>query len=309
MTPEDMEDLLDRIGIEVINTRGDEVQGACPAHLERTGHEDRNPSWFINAETGAHICFSCGFKGGLYSLISYVQGIDYEQAKEWIGSDSELLSRFNKITKEEKPVINEQIRITESMLSAFVDPPTEALLSRAISIYAAHKYEIKWDRLKNCWIIPVRDAVTGDLCGWQEKGYQSRYFNNYPKGMKKNVSLFGYQQYEGGDMVVVESPLDVARLASVGVSGGVATFGCSVSSHQINVIRGADRVVFAMDNDDAGRQSSKDLLKACKDYWFEAWFFDYSKTDRKDIGGMSKSEIVEGLVNAKHAFRGEKAIL
>jgi len=309
MTSEDMEDLLDRLGIEVIGSRGSEVQGACPAHLERTGHVDHNPSWFINSDTGAHICFSCGFKGGLYSLISYTQGIEYEKAREWIGAEDDLIVKYDRAVREKKNELPEQTIITESMLAAFVEPPEEALLSRGLTPSMAREYGLLWDRLRESWIIPVRDAVTGSLCGWQEKGYKTRHFNNYPKGMKKNVSLFGYQQYSGGDMIVVESPLDVVRLASVGIRGGVATFGCSVSTPQINVIRGADRVIFAMDNDDAGKQSNKELLNACKSYWFEAWFFDYSHTDCKDIGGMSKSEILDGLRSAKHMLHGDKALV
>ena len=64
-----------------------------------------------------------------------------------------------------------------------------------------------------------------------------------------------------------------------------------------------------MDNDDAGKQSNKELLNACKSYWFEAWFFDYSHTDCKDIGGMSKSEILDGLRSAKHMLHGDKALV
>ena len=108
-------------------------------------------------------------------------------------------------------------------------------------------------------------------------------------------------------MVVVESPLDVARLASVGISGGVATYGTSISKDQLNMIKGADRVIFAMDNDDAGRTASEDILRRSIEMWFECWFFDYSGTDCKDIGGMSKSEILNGINNAKHSLHGERA--
>jgi DNA primase len=120
--------------------------------------------------------------------------------------------------------------------------------------------------------------------------------------------LFGYQQYIGGTMVVVESPLDVARMASVGVLGGVSTYGTAVSKDQLNVIKGADRVVVAMDNDEAGHQASQDFLKKSIDMWFECWFFDYADTGVKDIGGMSKAEIVYGIENSKHALHGEKAL-
>ena len=60
MTVEEMEDTLARLEIAVTSIRGVEIQALCPAHFERTGKEDHNPSWYINADTGAHICFSCG---------------------------------------------------------------------------------------------------------------------------------------------------------------------------------------------------------------------------------------------------------
>ena len=34
MTVEEMEDLLDRLGIEIISINGDEIKSHCPAHLE-----------------------------------------------------------------------------------------------------------------------------------------------------------------------------------------------------------------------------------------------------------------------------------
>ena len=309
MSPEDMETTLLRLGVTTINTNGDEIQGHCPAHLERTGHEDRNPSWFINASTGAHICFSCGWKGSLYSLISYITKTEYESAPEWLGSIESMSFRLSAATKNKlAPKIEEAVKITESMLSAFSEPPEKALLTRGLSAEASLRYEVKWDTRKDSWILPVRNSVTGELLGWQEKGVIGRFFNNYPKGVKKNGSLFGYQTYKGGDLIVVESPLDAVRLASVGVEHGVSTYGCSISLPQLNIIRGADRVIFAMDNDPAGIESSKILLSRSKELGFECWFFDYSHTDRKDVGGMSKSEIQYGIENAKHSVHGLKAL-
>jgi len=42
---------------------------------------------------------------------------------------------------------------------------------------------------------------------------------------------------------------------------------------------------------------------------FEAWFFNYSATTMKDVGGMSKAEILAGLETAKHSLHGLKAIV
>ena len=110
-------------------------------------------------------------------------------------------------------------------------------------------------------------------------------------------------------MIVVESPLDVVRLASLGISGGVSTYGAMISKEQINLIREADEVLFALDNDEAGQLASKKMLDLSFTLGFEAWFFDYSGTDMKDVGGMSKNEVLSGLSNAKHAVNGNGALL
>lgn len=308
MTVEEMEDLLSRLNMDVVSTRGDEVQAACPAHLERTGHIDHNPSFWINSDTGAFICFSCGFRGGVSSLIAYVQNIPFESASEWLISAEGGLSRKLERAFNNTPKFEEVSDISESMLAAFIDPPSAALKSRGITDLAAAAYGIRYDARKDAWVLPIRDAISGSLMGWQEKGLKGRYFNNYPKGVQKSLTLFGYHAYRGGDMIVLESPLDAARLASVGVLGGVATYGAIVSKAQINLIRGADRVIIAMDHDDAGREASMALLEASKSMGFECLFFDYSHTDQKDVGGMSRSEIIHGLENAKHSLRGYKAL-
>lgn len=306
MTVEEMEDLLDRLGIDVIRINGSEIQGHCPGHLKRTGKEDHNPSWWINSDTGAHICFSCGFKGGVTSLIEFIQGIDFESAKQWITDGVELSRALDKATKKQ-PVLKEVVNISEANLAAFVDPPAEQLMARGITLEAALHYGIRWDRLKRCWILPIRDPLSGKLWGWQEKG-TNRYFRNYPTGVNKSLTAFGYGQYSGGPMVVVESPLDVARMASVGLFGGIATYGSAVSKTQVNLIRGAEAVVVAMDNDDAGRESSKAMLEWSVRLGFEVRFFDYSGIDVKDIGGMSKAEIYKGIENAKHSIYGDRAL-
>ena len=296
----DVRRVLDRLNIAVIRDREDEVLALCPGHEARTGHPDNSPSWWINTETGQHICFSCGFKGGIYKLISEVTGFDYDKSKEWVGDTSEELAEQLRRYVEKRPeqVFKDVLNITEASLAAYVIPPFEALKSRGLTLDAVIKYQILWDRINNRWIIPIRDPITNELKGWQEKGYYDRFFNNYPTGMKKSVHLFGYQQYKGGQMIAVESPLDAVRLASVGIEGGVATFGASVSESQIEILRGADKLVIAMDNDSAGKSSSKSLYFASNRLGFNCWFFDYSQTDQKDVGGMSKAEIEYGINNS-----------
>ena len=309
MTVEEMEDLLDRLGIEIISINGDEIKSHCPAHLERKGKEDANPSWYINADTGVHNCFSCHFKGHVGSLVEYVQGVDSELAKKWVNSGERNLTRaFEKLTSP-TPLQEQSIPITESMLSAFVSPPDYALISRGITPIAADYYGILWNPSNESWILPIRDPYSNKLIGWQEKWFKERRFNNFPPKIKKSSTLFGYENYRGPDMIVVESPLDVARLASLGLLGGVAVCGSAVSKEQINLIRSSEHIIFAMDNDEAGLSSSSVLLEYSRAMGFDCWFFNYDQTDMKDIGGMSKAEVMFGLQNARHSIHGKRAFL
>lgn len=307
MSIEEMEETLRSLGIEVIGNRGWEVQAACPAHEERTGHIDHNPSWYINSDSGAHICFSCGFKGNFQSLVSYIKGTPISQSTDWTSGELNLVERMMKASQPETRKEEPLVIVTESMLSAFVDVPDDALASRGITRKAATAHGLRWNRYKSNWIIPVRD-LNGVLLGWQEKGYSTRYFNNYPKGMKKGKSLFGYSLYTSGDLIVLESPLDVVRLTSLDITCGVATYGCTISTEQFNAIRGADRVIFALDNDPAGKAASKEMLERSQTMHTDSWFFNYDGIDVKDVGGMSRREIEFGLEKANHMINGEKVI-
>ena len=304
MTVDEMETLLDRLGIEYVGSRGDEVQGFCPAHEARTGKADRNPSWYINAETGAHICFSCQFKGSLAFLVSYLNGFEtLDEARTWINEGGELSGAFEHAIKEKKPALEELVYISEATLAAFIEPPSYALRSRGLTQDAAYLHEILWDSLRDNWIIPIRDPETKKLLGWQEKGYTGRYFRNQPQGVQKSVSLFGYDKYTGGDMILVESPLDVVRLESIGISGCVASFGSYVSNEQIQLLKSADRLIIAMDNDDAGNAAASHILQALLQCNKESWFFNYSDTDMKDVGAMSRQEVLYGIESAIHSVR------
>jgi hypothetical protein len=70
-------------------------------HHIRTGRADNSPSWWINTETGMHICFSCGYKGNLLQLVCDINefytdvwgkgyAYDYVQAKIWLSQVSEI---------------------------------------------------------------------------------------------------------------------------------------------------------------------------------------------------------------------------
>lgn len=311
MTPEHAAAILYNIGIEVMEVRGYELIAKCPGHLVTVGKEDENPSWSLNAEMLVHHCFSCGFRGSLSSLVAKRKKISLDDAKIFIknhrGLDVDAVVRRLDEIKDVHYSPVKPIPMSEARLAVFVEPPDYALSSRSLTRDAASFYGILWDGKTDSWIVPIRDE-SGILLGWQEKSFTGRFFRNRPLGVKKSSTLFGIDRWSGGQMVVVESPLDAVRLLSAGVSGGVATYGAAPSATQVAVMSAAETLVIAFDNDPAGLKANRQILALTKQGLLECRFFDYGGSKAKDVGDMTPMEIARGLENAKHCVYGESAL-
>lgn len=295
---------LQRLGIEGRES-GDEMVARCPMHLARTGREDAHPSWSINLGTGLFICFSCGYRGSLYTLVMDLEGVaDVETAKDFVVRGN-LKNSVARIPGPYHP-IGERPGIAESRLGSFTTPPAWSLRARHVTATSCAHYGVLWDTYAESWILPIRD-YDGYLLGWQEKSQVGREFKNYPPGVKKSQTLFGYHKFTGGQMVVVESPLDAVRLHSEGIEGAVATYGAIVSKQQIQLMSAADEVVMALDADEAGRKASRELLSSTRGVLKAVRFFSY-QTSAKDPGDMSTDEIRQGIDLAKSRVLGESAL-
>jgi hypothetical protein len=313
--------VLDALGF-AYTERGVEANSLCPMHATRTGKEDNSPSWWINTETGMHICFSCGYKGNLYQLICdinefYIKGwgndyqYDYTAARNWLSQVSsiptekllEMIQNLpNRIEQAPKP-----IEMSEARLAVFTEPPLEALNSRKITATQAKEYGILWDAKTSTWILPLREPVQNKLMGWQEKGTVHRTFFNRPAGLQKSKTLFGIENQNEDVVLVVESPLDCARLASAGVTGAVAICGSSISEEQVKLLRRSDKVIAAFDQDTAGYKASEELRKIARKYGLNLFFFSYPRGGAKDPGDLTDEEIAWGIANAKSSILGESA--
>lgn len=317
------EKMLNSLGIEVLSSRNEELLGRCPAHKERTGREDHNPSWWFNFETGMHFCFSCGYKGRLVTLVVERLSLktkwglpDLESAESWIqgfstfdlSKASETLSR----AVEYSAPLPKPVEMSEARLAVYDEPPAWALKARKLTAEACAYYTVKWCSDTNAWITPIRDPENGKLWGWQMKGEKERSFMNRPSGVKKSKTMFGIDKWVGGLMVVVESPLDAVRLRSAGIEGAVATYGAVVSQEQVALMKSADELVIAMDNpsiDDAGAKAVKQIFEASRKYGFDFSCFDYGNSDIKDVGDMLRNDILEGFENKKHSVHGLSTLL
>ena len=289
----DLGNVLKSLGVDIRRAEGREISGRCPVHKRVTGREDGSPSWSMSAETGLWICFSCGARGTLSMLVSELTG----EPDAIMAVHHFLIDRNLERLTSEVEVVKKKPEVDWISFSKFGSAPASELKKRAIDPDQARMHGIRWDTSRAAWIIPIVNQF-GDLQGWQTKSKD--WVRNFPVGVKKSESLFGIERFKGGTAILVESPLDVVRFASVfDKPQALATFGAAVSAKQIGLLASvADKVIIAMDNDDAGKQSSKKFFKSLPYFRKGVWWWDYSGTTAKDIGDMTNDEIELGLLNS-----------
>jgi len=297
--PADVESAVRELGLHVAKVVGDEVYCHCPAHEERTGKPDYNPSFSINTETGLFHCFSCGFGGDFVSLVQYVCDWDRSTATGWVqrlpggGVARRVVSRSRRVRQNES-------FLSEAKLALFTEPPEEALRQRDLRREEAMHYGIRWNP-HGGWILPIHDLDTGNLVGWQEKTRTSVY--NYPRGVRTSQAIFGSHLYDGGPLVIVESPLEGARIFGVGWPA-CALFGSAVSEAQINWLRiHCEIAILFMDNDPAGWKATRKLVSALRSSPVRLRIVSYAGLRRGvDPGDLSREELRNRIANAKSAI-------
>lgn len=294
--PGDVAAAMRELGIEIVRIEGGEVWAHCPAHRARTGKTDRNPSFSVNQERGVFLCFSCGYQGAFPTLVADLLGLEPVAAEAWTTRHGTL----DKVARVLRPAVVERWTAPEPSLAGYCFPPAAVLAARGLDDDGAARYGLLWDPESDGWILPIRDA-RGQLLGYQYK--RGRLVRNRPRGIAKALTLFGAHAFTGDTVILVESPLDCARIWSAGIPGAVASFGAVVSDAQIDLlVRLSDRVVIALDNDDAGRQNA-DLVAHRLRGRAAVRFLRYPTRPVKDPGEMTDREIGDGVDGAYSELR------
>jgi len=253
--PGDVVAALEKLGIEVVRvTDKGEAVARCPAHEEKLGRADRNPSWSVNISTGKHSCWSCGFRGSFRTLVRYMRRCSPQEADAWIRSQGTIRRVEQILAKEDA---DEEPEVSEAALAVFSPfPPPERLIERGLTGKVCRQYGVLWDPREEAWILPIRDAE-GKLLGWQSKSDTKT--RNHPPRVKKSRNLFGLSALPGhvDRLILVESPLDALLISSCGLGWAVASYGASVSDAQMQLIlERVNRLIHFPDNDPPGRQAA-----------------------------------------------------
>lgn len=306
--PGDVAGTMVEMGLHVTRVADYEAHCKCPMHFARVGKEDRHPSFSVNTIAGSFFCFSCGYKGNFVDLARDVMGISHAAALEWCrerGGIERAKMILDKGVEEEDTTK----RITEARLALFVDPPEKARRKRRLTLEACRALGVLWDTKRDCWIVPIRQPFGGRLLGWQAKN--ERFFENYPKGVRKREVLFGFDECEDDKVViVVESPLDVVRMWSAGYTNVVATYGSKVSEEQVRLlVNRFEVIVWAFDNDESGWSTTKELVKdlLASPVRQRVLTYDHVPGNVKDPGEMTDAEIYRAVEKAVPAVTWRRA--
>ena len=102
--------------VDVVSARtqlrkaGARYTGRCPFHEERT------PSFSVNAVDKLYYCFGCGAKGDLITFVRETEGLDFAESIEWLGE------RFRvPIEYEESSPAQDQARKRRERMFALLD--------------------------------------------------------------------------------------------------------------------------------------------------------------------------------------------
>lgn len=262
---------------------GGDIYVLCPYHDDRSVG-----SFAISLETGLNYCFACGNGGSFHRYLTASQGMSRTGARRW------CLSRLISTTEPERPA-GTRIEISEASLALFTEPPAHVLADKAVTAQACRALGILWDPAKSDWIFPVRDSWTGRLYGWQAK--HGRYMSNRPDEIPVKSCLFGWGQVPpGGQVVLVESPLDTAVMHDAGYVA-VSSYGAVITDAQLELITGrCSSLVLALDDDKAGWKATDQIWRKLRS--IPVRVFSYGDAPLgKDPGELDDDSIRWGMEN------------
>jgi DNA primase len=240
-----VEELLISKGIAYIPKGGDyEVRCLSPHH------EDRHPSLKIDKITGIFNCFSCGYKGNLFTL--YGERINFLQQKREL-----LIKKIkNKVAEsigltfpaDSTPYIGEWRNIRQETYTKF-----EAFTS-------LHKDFVE----RVCF--PVRD-VSGRIAvfnGRHMSGGTPKYKIS-PPGAK--IPLYPKVEPIRGSVILVEGIFDMINLHDKGLTNTVCCHGTrNISEDKLSMlkIQGVEEVLVFFDGDDPGQEAAEEAINMCE---------------------------------------------
>jgi DNA primase len=216
----------------------------CPVH------GDTNPSASVNVLKGLWICYSCGAKGTLDSVLTDNQQMD--AVNELVRALAEDL---------------EPVHYTESWLNQFDSGPVHAYWIKRFGYAAIKHFRLGFDPTGAAVTYPLR-SPGGRVLGvvrrrLDDAGGGPKY--KYPFGIDVSDLLFNYSADARPVVYLVEGALDAVACWEAGVEA-FAVYGARISTRQLELLdrTGALDVVCVFDQDEAGETAYEQVKELAR---------------------------------------------
>lgn len=239
-------------------------------------HADRNPSMRIDQVTGIFNCFSCEYKGNLFTHFGQkVNKMDMKRQllKKKI-DDVRTESVGLQMPENYMPFVGNWRNIRPETYKEF-----EAFIHAGKDFVG-----------RICF--PIRDR-TGRIVAFQSRatGDQQPKYLNTPPGAK--MPLFPVVSPIQGRIILVEGIFDVINLHDKGLTNAVCCFGVkNVTPEKLQVlsVAGVEGVDVFLDNDEAGQRASEKVRELCESVGLETRNIAFGDK-QMDAGALVQSQV------------------
>lgn len=256
---------------------GEEAYCLCPFH------NDTNPSFAINEDTGLWICHGCGEKG------------NFAQLAERLGSEtptrsvSDVLNKIHQLRQPPEP----PLRYADEYLSQFIDDQGY-WKSRGLRPESIKKFQLGFDPITHFATIPIRDhknLLMGVIRRATRNDQRPKYL--YPSGFPKAEDLFASWLPHRGDVCLVEGALDAIALWEIGFPA-FAIYGSHLSYQQANLLYrlGVKSVTVLTDNDIAGRRARDQIVSVLSGMLVKIPYWPDGVKDPLDLTPTERADLV-----------------
>lgn len=277
---------------------------------------DRNPSASINLSKKTFICYNY-WGGDLFHLIMKMEKKNnLNEIIPLVGefldgstsSDQDFLSEINAILAQQDSYSISLPEYSTKILDvwSFSHP---YIRERGITLEASSKLQIGFDQTTNRIVFP--HFWEGKFVGWQQRAIPEdpRWPGTVPPmpkyknstGFPKSETLYGVQwlNASGGSVIVVESPMSVAKAHSLGITNVIATFGAKVSQSQTDYLKQFSEVIVWFDSDPAGLAAQSKILKDLYRHTSVKAVLPEKDKDLADYGSFQEIQaMIDGAVPA-----------
>lgn len=297
---------------------GDEREAVCPSC-------GKYGSFYVNATTGAYICFSCEFRGrNAVGLIAEVEGISRSEARRRLMRGIVEFKRVEPLTILERIAalrggttdVEEKMAVEMPLPVEFVpvyDKKRDKwrfpayLANRGMKRETARFFNIGFCRSGDYGGRVVFPIVCPNGYSFTARDVTGRGIPRYknPTGAGLGRLLFGWDTLvKDHDFLVVEGPMDAAMAYQAGFPA-IALCGKNLGEEQEAMIGGMSlgSAIVMLDPEEglAPVNVATKLMKVVEDVYMA------DLPDGKDPGSATPAEIVEAYDNAAR-YRGKRAL-